>query len=46
MRILVIEDEPDLRRILAQALREREYAVDAASDGEEGLAKALAHHSH
>jgi two-component system OmpR family response regulator len=42
MRILVIEDEPDLRRILAQALREREYAVDAASDGEEGLAKALA----
>jgi two-component system OmpR family response regulator len=42
MRILVIEDEPDLRRILAQALRERQYAVDAAADGEDGLAKALA----
>jgi two-component system OmpR family response regulator len=42
MRILVIEDEPDLRRILAQALRERDYAVDAAADGEDGLAKALA----
>ncbi|HWD20427.1 MAG TPA: response regulator transcription factor [Verrucomicrobiae bacterium] len=37
MRILIIEDEPDLQRSLAQALREEGYAVDAASDGESGL---------
>jgi two-component system OmpR family response regulator len=40
MRVLVIEDEPDLRRVLAQSLRETGYAVDAAGDGEEGLFKA------
>lgn len=40
MRILVIEDEPDLRRGLVQALREEGYAVDEAGDGEEGLYKA------
>ena len=40
MRILVVEDEPDLLRGLAQALREEGYAVDTAPDGEEGLYKA------
>ena len=40
MRILVVEDEPDLLRSLAQALREEGYAVDTAADGEEGLYKA------
>lgn len=40
MRVLVIEDEPDLLRGLTQALREGGYAVDAASDGEDGLYKA------
>ncbi len=40
MRVLVVEDEPDLRRVLAQALREAGYAVDEASDGEDGLYKA------
>src|SRR4051794_40760695 len=40
MRILIIEDEPDLLRGLAQALREEGYAVDTAEDGEEGLYKA------
>jgi two-component system OmpR family response regulator len=40
MRILVIEDEPDLQRALARALRDEGYAVDAAADGEEGLFKA------
>ena len=40
MRILVVEDEPDLLRSLAQALREESYAVDTAADGEEGLHKA------
>ncbi len=40
MRVLVVEDEPDLRRGLVLALREEGYAVDEAGDGEEGLYKA------
>src|SRR5271165_1958401 len=40
MRILTVEDEPDLLRSLAQALREEGYAVDTANDGEDGLFKA------
>jgi two-component system OmpR family response regulator len=40
MRVLVIEDEPELLRALAQALREDGYAVDEAADGDEGLFKA------
>jgi DNA-binding response OmpR family regulator len=40
MRILVIEDYPPLRRSLSQGLLESGYAVDEASDGEEGLALA------
>jgi two-component system OmpR family response regulator len=40
MRLLVVEDEEDLRRGLEQALREEGYAVDAAPDGKEGLYKA------
>lgn len=41
MRILVIEDEPDLLTGLARSLREEGYAVDTAEDGEDGLLKAL-----
>ena len=40
MRILIVEDEPDLLAGLAQALREEGYAVDTASDGEDGAFKA------
>jgi two-component system OmpR family response regulator len=40
MRVLVIEDEPELRAVLAKALREEGYAVDEAADGEEGFFKA------
>jgi two-component system, OmpR family, response regulator len=40
MRILVVEDEPDLLRLLEQALREESYAVDVAADGKTGLYKA------
>jgi len=40
MRILIVEDEPDLLRSLAQALREEGYAVDTAKDGEDGWFKA------
>ena len=41
MRLLVIEDEPDLLRALARALREDGYAVDTAEDGDEGCYKAV-----
>ena len=40
MRVLVIEDEPDLLSALTQSLREDGYAVDAASEGRDGLFKA------
>ena len=40
MRILVVEDEPDLRNGLARALRRSGYAVDLAPDGKDGLEKA------
>ncbi|HWQ93168.1 MAG TPA: response regulator transcription factor [Clostridia bacterium] len=40
MRVLVIEDEPDLLSSLLRALREDGYAADGAADGEEGLFKA------
>lgn len=40
MRILVVEDEPDLLRGLACSLRDEGYAVDTADDGEDGLFKA------
>lgn len=36
MRVLVVEDEPDLNRQLKQALEEAGYVVDAATDGEDG----------
>lgn len=40
MRLLVVEDEPDLRGGLVRALRGQGYAVDAAAEGEDGLHKA------
>jgi DNA-binding response OmpR family regulator len=41
MRILVIEDEKKVARVLEQGLKEQEYEVDVAYDGEEGLKRAL-----
>lgn len=40
MRLLLIEDDPLLQRSLAAGLREENYAVDTANDGEDGLFKA------
>jgi two-component system OmpR family response regulator len=40
VRVLVVEDEPELLHVLAQALREEGYAVDEAADGPDGLFKA------
>ncbi len=36
MRLLVVEDDPDLNRQLVDALKEAGYAVDSATDGEDG----------
>jgi two-component system OmpR family response regulator len=41
MRILLIEDEPDLRSGLHRSLRDEGYAVDEAEDGEVALYKAV-----
>ena len=41
MRLLVVEDELDLLRALEKAFREEGYAVDTASDGEDGLGLAI-----
>jgi len=41
MRVLVVEDEPDLRRTLARALTDEHFAVDSSADGEDGLYRAL-----
>jgi two-component system OmpR family response regulator len=40
MRILVVEDEPDLLSGIVRALRKQGYSVDTATDGDEGLFKA------
>ncbi len=37
MRLLVVEDDPDLNRQICSALTDAGYAVDKAFDGEEGL---------
>src|SRR5437867_8688219 len=36
MRLLVVEDDPDLNRQLVSALTDAGYVVDSAKDGEEG----------
>ena len=41
MRLLIVEDEPDMLDTLAEAMRGESYAVDEAADGEDGLFKAL-----
>jgi len=41
MRVLVVEDDPQVARFLKQALEEEGHAVDVASDGADG--SALAH---
>jgi two-component system, OmpR family, copper resistance phosphate regulon response regulator CusR len=44
MHLLVIEDEPRIRVFISRALAAQGFAVDGASDGFEGLAKALGGH--
>lgn len=40
MRILLVEDDPGVSAFIKKGLREEQYAVDVASDGEEGLSLA------
>jgi two-component system OmpR family response regulator len=41
VRLLVVEDELDLLRVLEQTFQEEGYAVDTAADGQDGLFKAV-----
>jgi two-component system, OmpR family, response regulator len=41
MRILLIEDQAELHRIIREMLEEDGYSVDSANDGNAGLAKAM-----
>lgn len=36
MRILLVEDDPDLQAYIKQSLENESYVVDASSDGNEG----------
>jgi len=42
-RILVVDDEPEIRLLLEKALAARGYEVETAADGEEALARAREH---
>ena len=41
MRILVVEDEKKVARFIERGLKEEQFTVDLAADGEEGLYRAL-----
>lgn len=41
MRILLVEDDTDLAQFIRKGLKEEQYAVDVAADGEKGLELAL-----
>jgi two-component system KDP operon response regulator KdpE len=43
-RILVVDDDPQIRKALSVNLGARGYDVDVAASGEDGLARAAAHH--
>jgi len=40
-RILVVDDEPQIRDVVTRALQAAGYGIDSAADGEEGLSLAL-----
>jgi two-component system OmpR family response regulator len=41
MRLLLVEDEPDLADVLSRALTDSDFAVDVSPDGDDGLFRAL-----
>lgn len=44
INILIIDDDPAIQTLLKRTLTSQGYEIILASDGEEGLAKALEHH--
>ena len=44
MRILVIEDDPNLNNQIKQSLEDSGYSVDTASDGEEDISLGILSH--
>ena len=44
VRVLVVDDEPQIRKALSVNLRARGYDVELAADGEQALQMAAAHH--
>lgn len=44
MRVLVVDDEERIRRLLKMYLERENYVIEEAEDGEEALKKALANH--
>ncbi|MFZ0589481.1 MAG: response regulator transcription factor [Bryobacteraceae bacterium] len=43
MKLLLVEDEEDVARMIAKALRQELYEVDIAADGQAGVERALSH---
>ena len=41
MRILLVEDDPNIASFILKGLKEASFAVDHAADGEDGLHLAL-----
>ena len=41
MKILIVEDNPQLRKSLLDYIRDEGFAADSAEDGTEGLYKAM-----
>ena len=42
MKILIVEDEPSLREIMAQTLRREQYVFEESADNASGLDKIAA----
>ena len=42
MRILVVEDEKNMNRLISEAMKDEKYSVDSCFDGREALDYALA----
>ncbi len=41
-RILIVDDDDDIRKVLSNILKDKGYVVDVASDGEEAILKSKA----
>ena len=41
MRLLVVEDDPRLARLIARGLREEAYAVDVCENGPDAIVQAV-----